>query len=488
MKKILSILGAILGILLVIVLIKGTVSDSRQIIVDKKSQIKVDADLAAKHLSEAIKFKTVSYHDVKAFDKKAFKNLHDYLKKTYPASHAAMKKEVINEMSLLYSWKGSEPEKKPVMLMAHLDVVPVEKGTEKDWRYPAFSGKIAEKHIWGRGAMDIKNSAIAIMESVESLAKSGFKPKRTIYLAFGHDEEVGGMNGNKALAALLKKRGIRFSAVLDEGGSIVYNMIPGVKKPVALIGISEKGYLSLELTATDKGGHSSMPPKHTAVGKLAAAIKALEDDPFPGGISGPAEALFSYVSSEMPFGYRLLFNNMWLFKPLLEVVFSGMPSTSAMIRTTTAATMFEGSQKDNVLPQTAKATINFRIIPGESIKSTINRVRDVIDNPEIKITPLKFSSEPSPVSDPASKEFKVLQKTISTLFPEALVAPYLVLGGTDSRYYTGIADQVLRFCPTRILTKKDLSRMHGTNERISIENFAESVKFFVLYIQEMNEI
>jgi len=488
MKKTALITAGILTALTALLLIRGALFASRQVEPGKMPNLAIDSAAAAQHLAGALRLKTISYSDEKLFDRQAFAALRHYLKKTWPAAHGKLKKEIINEMTLLYKWEGKNKNKKPILLMAHQDVVPVERGTEGDWTYPAYSGKIADGYIWGRGAMDIKNSLVAIMESVEYLVRQGFQPEQTIYLAFGHDEEVGGRRGNQAVAALLKKRGIRLRAVLDEGGSLVYNMVPGVSRPAALVGISEKGYVSLELTVNDPGGHSAMPPKHTAVGKLATAIHLLEREPFDANFSGPARSMFTWLGSDLPFGYRVLFGNTWLFKPLIEMVFSGRPATSAMIRTTTAATMIEGSQKENVLPQSAKATINFRIMPGESVQSTIDHVREVIDNPEISIKPLKTQNEPSPVSDPESPEFAMLQRTISTLFPEALVAPYLVTGGTDSRYYTTVSDQVFRFCPTRIMSKKDLSRMHGTDERISVKNFSESIKFFILYIQGMNSL
>ncbi|MCP4133984.1 MAG: M20 family peptidase [bacterium] len=478
LKKGLKILGVVLVGLLVIMVVKTLLYSSRQISVKEKSTVSVDEQQAALHLSGAVQIRSITDSD-----KKFFYEFHSYLEKTYPQAHSVLKKEIVSELSLIYKWQGSDPGLKPVLLMSHLDVVPVEKGTEKDWKYPAFSGTIAEGFIWGRGTLDIKSGVIGIMEALENLAAKGFTPKRTIYLSFGHDEETGGLAGNKVISALFKSRNIRFSVVLDEGGIIIDKLMPGLDSPVSLVGIVEKGYLTLTFTATGAGGHSSMPPKQTTVGRLAAAIHKLEENPFPADIAGPTESMLRFVGPEMPLSKRFVFANLWFFKPLVLNKLTEKKSTNAIVRTTTAPTMFTGSETENVLPQKAQAVVNFRIFPGETVESVTAYVEKTINDPLISIEAGINRKNPPRVSDVDSKEFKALQKTIAKVFPDTLMAPYLVAGGTDSKYYSEVSDQVFRFIPGR-LTSKDLKRLHGTNERISVTNFGEIVKFYVEFIRD----
>jgi len=485
MKRIAKGLIVVMCILLLIIFTKALLFSSKQVSVKGPENLVVDKFLVARHLAGALACRTISSEDESRLDRGAFLELHRYLERTYPRAHRVMKKEVINGLSLLYTWQGTDPSLKPLLLMSHLDVVPAEKSDGEGWTHPPFSGTVAGGYIWGRGALDVKNGLIGIMEAMEMMAVKGISPARTFYLAFGHDEEVGGDRGNGKIAELLKERGIRLACVIDEGGYIVDGMIPGVSAPVALIGIAEKGYLSVELSAQGAGGHSSMPPENTNVGKVARAVYRLEKNPFPGTLDGPARDMFEFVGPEMPFAYRILFANTWLFKPLIGMVLSGAPSTAAMIRTTTAATMFHAGTMENVLAQKAVATINFRILPGETAGSVIDRVRRVIDDDNVIITELKHSQEPSPVSAVNAGEFTALQRAISAVFPRAIAAPYLVVGATDSRHYSGIADQVYRFLPAR-LGKDDMKRIHGVNERISVDNMAEIPLFILTFIKELD--
>ena len=369
--------------------------------------------------------------------------------------------------------------------MGHGDVVPVEPGTEGDWEHPPFAGRIADGYIWGRGAIDNKSGVLAILEAAERLLEEGYRPSRTIYLPFGMDEEVGGHSGAAKISKLLNSRGVELEYVLDEGGCVVSGVLP-IGAAVALVGIAEKGYVSLELSAKGEGGHSSMPPRRTAVGILSSAIARLQDNPFPGGLSGPTRELFAYLGPEMPFVPRMLFANTWLFGPLIERRLAASPSSDAMLRTTTAPTIFEGSIKDNVLPIRARAVVNFRIFPGETSESVAERVRSLIVDSRVRIT--QFGSvvlDPSPVSPTDSPGFKILERTIRQVFPDAVVAPYLVVGATDSRYYRGLTENVYRFLPLR-LHQDDLSRMHGTNERVSIEGYADGLRFYRQLILNSN--
>lgn len=325
---------------------------------------------------------------------------------------------------------------------------------------------------------------MGVLEAVEYLLKNNFQPDRTVMLAFGHDEETTGQRGAKSISALLEKRNIRPVMAMDEGGVVKMDGIPGFEKPVALIGIGEKGYLSLELTVTGEGGHSSRPPRQTSIGILAAAVIKLEQNPFPARLDAGIEQLFSYVGPDMPFGQRLVFANQWLFGPVIKRILSGSAGGDATQRTTTAPTIIQAGQKDNVLPIDATAVINFRILPGETPQSVTDRVNEVIDDKRVTVknygnAPPMF---PSPLSDPEAVPFGQLSRSVRSVFPEAIVAPYLVVGATDARYYRNICPNVYRFMPVR-MTDETLKMPHGTNERIAVKDYADMVKFYVTLIR-----
>lgn len=455
-------------------------------------EVAVDEAAAADRFAAALRYRTISFPPPAEPDTAEFFGLHRYFEATYPLVHERLVRETVGEpaLSLLYTWEGSDPSKSPVVLMGHQDVVPVIPGTEGDWDHPPFEGELAGGYVWGRGAMDDKASVLSILEAVELLLSQGHRPARTIYLAFGHDEELGGMNGARAIAELLESRGVGdYALVIDEGGAIADGLVPGIEGPVAIVGIGEKGYLSLELTARAEGGHSSTPPSTTAIGILAEAISELEESPFPADLDAGGLLMIETVAPHMPFAQRLLFANRWLFDPIIERFFSRSPETSAMIRTTTAATMISAGVKDNVLPIDANATVNFRILPGETVESVMARVRDVIDDDRIQIAEWEGSGrDPSPLSDPASAAFAVLERTILEINEDpVLVAPYLVMGGTDAKHFADASSNVFRFIPARF-EDGDMGRVHGTNERLRIESYANSIRFFAQLVKNADAL
>ena len=389
---------------------------------------------------------------------------------------------MIGEYSLLYSWQGRDPSRKPILLMSHIDVVLVEPETEDQWTYPPFAGQIADGFIWGRGTLDIKCGALAILEAVEFLLAEGFQPACDIYLALGHDEEVGGANGNGRIAATLEERGVRLRCVLDEGGVIAHDVIPGVKEPVAYVAVAEKGYFGLKLTGKAPGGHSSMPPPQTAVGVVAEAIYKLESNPLPADLGGVTGQMLDYLGPEMPFLQRLVLGNRWLFAPLIKRQFEASPAMNATMRTTTAVTMVGGGVSPNVLPTTAWAVVNFRILPGETSDDVLEHVHTVVNDWRVEYEEHGMKSEPSVVSDTESHDFKTLQRTIGEVSTNVVVTPALAVVTTDSRRYENISENTFRFIPTR-MTSEDLRRPHGINERIGIENYVEMIRFFIQQIR-----
>jgi carboxypeptidase PM20D1 len=457
---------------------------SRQIAVAPLQRIDVDQAEAAERLATAIRFRTISDAEVADRNADQFAGLHAHIAASFPAFHAIARREVIGQSSLLYAWQGSDPKAAPIALLAHQDVVPVAPGTEADWQVPPFDGVVRDGYIWGRGAWDDKGSLFAILEAAESLAKQGFQPKQTIYFAFGHDEEVSGQRGARAIAELLAARGIRLDFVLDEGHMILDGMVPGLSRPAALIGIAEKGYATLVLRATATPGHSSLPPRETAIGLLSAALARLEQHPMPAQLRGALLDMFDTLAPEMDLSNRIVLANLWLFKPLVTYGLSRAPTSDASIRTTTALTMFNAGNKDNVLPGYAQASVNFRLLPGDTEASVIAHVKRTIADDRITIVPAAGNTDPAPVTGTASFAYRALNQTIREVFPDVVVAPGLTIAATDSRNYANVTDKMFRFFPVRARAE-DLSRFHGTNDRISIDNYADIIRFYRRLIENL---
>jgi carboxypeptidase PM20D1 len=437
----------------------------------------------AQRLARAVQFQTISYEDPAQFDDEAFTGLHHYLEAAFPRVHAALTRETIGRYSLLYTWPGQDLALAPVVLAGHLDVVPVEAASESDWTFPPFDGRIDGGFVWGRGSLDDKAAVLGILEAAEALLSVGFCPHRSVLFAFGEDEEVGGLNGAAQLAALLRAQGIQPQYVLDEGLAITDGIVPNVSRPVAMIGIAEKGYLSLELSVEVGGGHSSMPPRETAIGILSAAVVRLEGHPMPARLAGPAAQMMARLAGEMPRAIRLVMANQRLFGPLIVRIMARSPSTAASIQTTTAPTIFQAGVKENVLCSRARAVVNFRLLPGDTIAGVTGRVRKTIADPRVTVAETGvMRSEPSPVSDTASPGFRAIEQAIARVFPGVAVAPGLVLGGTDSRHYAPLGCPCYRFMPLWV-RPEDLGRMHGVNERIAVDHYARAVEFYTELIR-----
>ncbi|MEA3327321.1 MAG: M20 family peptidase [Chloroflexota bacterium] len=483
-------LGALLLFLVGFVILKTILFSPRQSKGKPRDLASVDGQSVAERLGLAVRIPTLSYLEPEKFDRDAFLELHRLLKTLYSQVHAQLKVETVNDLSLLYTWEGRNPELKPIMLISHMDVVPAD---EEGWTYPPFSGEIAEGFVWGRGTLDVKDGVIGILEAVDNLLKEGFQPERTVYLGFGHDEEVSGRHGAVAICDLLKSRGVELGSLLDEGGSVIEGFLPGVETPVAVIGISEKGYLSLRLTVSVEGGHSSMPPQETAIGILSKAIVNLEARPMPPHLE-VVEFLMGYLGSALPFFQRMLFANTWLFGGILKKQLSKSHLLNAAIRTTIAPTIINAGVKDNVLPGKAEAVVNFRLLPGDDLRTVYEMVLERIHDERVVVTPYEGETltggagwDPSPVADSESPYFMALSNLIKAAFPGTLVSPYLVMGGTDARHYAPVTDCALRFSPIH-MTLEDLQRVHGVNERLSFENCARMVAFYIAYIRDLSSL
>jgi carboxypeptidase PM20D1 len=486
MRRALAILAAVLGLLIIVLCVRAASLESRQIRVEPAPSLALDADAMVARLSAGLRFPTISHQDPAQLPAAEFERFHRYLEASFPRLHGALRRELVAGHSLLYTWPGRRPELAPLLLLAHQDVVPVEPGTEERWTHPPFEGRVADGFVWGRGAIDDKGALFAVCEAVEWLIAHGFEPERTLLLAFGHDEEVGG-TGAATTAETLAQRGIRPELVLDEGLAVVEGVVPGLERPLALIGVAEKGYVTVTLTVDTPGGHSSTPPPHTAVGTLATAIHRLERAPMPAGIRGPTADFFAYLAPELPFSYRIPFANVWLFGGVLERALARSRAVNANLRTTTAVTMIQGSVKENVLPARARAGVNFRILPGDTSQDVLEHVRRAIDDPAVELAFAEPPREASPVSPIDGTGFALLQRTIAEVFPDAIVAPGLVLGGTDARNYTSVSEQVFRFNPF-VFSTDDLNRAHGTDERMAVAHYVRGVRWFVRLIENASAV
>jgi carboxypeptidase PM20D1 len=475
-KKILLTIFGLLLVLTTIILFKTFTFNSRQTAVEGVTPLNIEP-VSFNNLSQAIQIQTVSYDNPQQFKPAPFIALRNFLEKNYPLVKAKLSREIVNDYSLLYRWEGRNPALKPVVLLAHQDVVPVEAESLITWTEKPFSGLIKDGFIWGRGSLDDKIAVISIMESVERLLKEGFTPERTIYLAFGHDEEIGGHQGAEKISELLQSRKIKAEFVLDEGLSITEGVIPGLEKPAALIGIAEKGYASVELSVNIRGGHSSLPEKETAIGVLSKAIVRLTKKQFPARISPPVLSFFENIGPEMPFVNKVIFANLWLFKGLLISIFEKSAPGNATLRTTTAPTIFKSGIKDNLLPTEAKAVVNFRILPGETAGDVMAHIRKVVKDSRIQLSTVGATSEATPVSATDSAGYRQIEKTIRQVYPGIIVTPSMVLAGTDSKHYVNISPDIYRFLPIR-LSSTDLSRIHGIDERIKTDNYRECVQFY----------
>ncbi len=449
-------------------------------------QVAVDEAGAVARLAGAIRIQTIS-EPLATPNEAAMAELRSYLEKSFPRVHAAVKREVVNDGNgmgaLLFTWQGSDATLAPLLLMGHMDVVPVDATSLNRWKHAPFSGDVADGYVWGRGASDDKAAVVSVLEAAESLLTQGFTPKRTLIFAFGDDEENDG-HGAEHLAALLQSRGVHPELVMDEGGFVARGIVPGVTGDVALISIAEKGIASVQLQVNAPGGHSSRPPKQTAIGRLSAAMVRLETHQMHARITPPAAQMLDALAPSMKFMERMVVANRWLLGPLLVRTLEQTPSGNALVRTTTALTMMNAGVKDNVLPTQATAVVNFRILPGETVEKVMNHVRTVVGDPEVKVSLYPSASgNPSPVSPTDADGYRLLSKMIGEFFPDAPVTPNLLVARTDSVHYYRLTPNVYRFFPA-VRDEQDVAAVHGINERMSVENYLRAVQFMAAMMQD----
>jgi carboxypeptidase PM20D1 len=434
---------------------------------------------ALEHLSSAIQIPTVSTEVYAETNFQPFDQYLEYLQSTFPLFFKTCELTKIEKYSLLFRWKGTGSDQKPIIFMSHFDVVPVQ---EDQWKYPPFSGAIAEGRVWGRGTLDTKSQHIAYLETAEKLLAQGFTPKRDLYFSIGHDEEVGGMVGAESIVAHLEKTGLRFEGVIDEGGLIVKGAFNGVNSPVAVIGVAEKGRTEYKISVKGSGGHASMPPKLNAFTQVAEFVTRLNKRPLPTRLTPTVLEMLKCLSVEMSPLIRFAVNHSSIFGWLIKRILSQNPTTNAMIRTTFAPTKVQSSDGGNVLPITASVNIDVRILEGDTIASVAEYFKKVAGDIPIEVSTVT-ETEASAVSALRSDFLESIKSSINEFFPDAIVSPYLMVGGTDSRKFVTVADNVYRFAPV-YLEIEDQATLHNTNENIRIASYLKMLDFFESFFQK----
>ena len=427
---------------------------------------------------ELLQIPTVSRTDESEIQWQPFDDFLAALVRLYPRAHETLSREVVDGHSLLYRWPGARGGEDPLVLMAHLDVVPV---VDDEWEHPPFAAEIVgtgpDAAIHARGAIDDKGSLVAILEAVEQLVADGFAPERDVYLSFGHNEETAG-GGARAIVALLRERGVRPGLVLDEGGAVVDGAVPGVSVPTAMVGVAERGVMTVHLTARETGGHASTPPAMPATARLARAIDRLHRHPFPTRIAPPVRAMFATVAPHTPQPFRWIFGHLAVTGPLLAAVLPRLGAeTNAMVRTTAVATELSGAPGENVLATTARASVNIRLLTGDTVAGAAERVRRVIADPELEIE-VRHGSDPSPVSPWRGEPWRRIAGAVRDALGEEIVTtPYIQLGASDSRWFTVIAENVYRFTPFH-LTRAERDGLHSHDERIRVDVWLRGIGFY----------
>lgn len=468
----------IIPVLFIVVIVIRTLKFKPVMIPAMKKKHEIDEQHAIESLSSMLQFKTISNPDQNKVDNEEFVKFRDFLKSRYPQIHEVSTFSLFDRGMLLHI-KG-ESHDKPIVFMSHYDVVPIN-GT---WKGDPFSGKIENAYVYGRGALDTKSSLNAIMEAVEFSLNQGKIFRQDLYLAFGGDEETYGTSQQK-MVKYFQEKGIKPYLVLDEGGAIVSKIFPGVLKKAAVVGIAEKGFMNLKLTAKSSGGHASTPPKNTTLTMLSNAITKLNNHKsFKLKLTPPVRALFEHIAPHSnSFMIRMIFANLWLFLPVVKLIAkSSGGEFLSLFKTTQAFTMASGSEAINVLPAEASIGINYRLRPQESSSDVIKRIKKIINNDQILVE-ANDVSEATTISK-VDEAYQIIEKAISETWPEVVPTPYLMIATSDSRHYHVICEHVYKFSPMDV-SKADLAKIHGVDEDISTENVINGVKFYLNIIDQL---
>jgi carboxypeptidase PM20D1 len=440
----------------------------------------LDRDRAVATLQALVRIPTVSNRDPALVDAGFFDEFLAELARQFPVLHERLELTRVDTHGLLFRWAGAS-DARPVVLMAHLDVVPVDDGAP--WQHPPFGAEIHDGAVWGRGTLDDKGSLVAICEATETLLGQGFTPAQDVWLSFGCNEEVSGTAATLAVAELTR-RGVRPWFVVDEGGAIAAEAFPGVAAPIGVVGVTEKGVTSLELRVDGRGGHASTPAKMGPTARLARAITRLDRSPMPASLPEPTVELLRRMAPHASIALRPLMANAARLRPVLTkaLVVAG-PESAAMTRTTFAVTTLSGSPALNVIASTARAGVNIRIMVGDTVAEVLAHVRKTVSDDQVEIDVIE-RNEPSPVSPIDDDAFRLIESTISEVFPDAVPAPYVMMAATDSRFFTTICDRVYRFAPFR-MTKAQRESIHSYDEHLGVDAYVDGVHWYQRLIERI---
>ncbi|MBR5501913.1 MAG: M20/M25/M40 family metallo-hydrolase [Oscillospiraceae bacterium] len=467
------IILAALCLLVIVLLVRTLMFTPKEGPRSEGEAVKFDKEKAVEHMQEFIRCKTVSYADWSLVDEEQFSRLRALLPQFYPHVFGACTFERVDRTAMLFHWKGKSSDA-PVVLMAHYDVVPAD---EAAWQRPAFEGLVEDGVLWGRGTLDTKVTFCAALEAAEKLIADGFVPQNDIYFSFSGDEEVAG-NGAPAVVELLRSRGITPALVVDEGGAVVQDVFPGVKGRIAVVGIAEKGMMQAQLRLKSNGGHASAPPASSPVGRLAKAVCNIEKHPFPAKLSGATGYMFDTLGRHSGFALRMVFANLWLFAPVIDLLGRKKGGEiNALLRTTCAFTQMQGSDANNVLPPFASVSANLRLNPGETADSAAAYLRSLIKDKDIELVNTG-SMNPSPCSEIDNEGWQKLRTAIEQTWTDAVVSPYLMMACSDSRHFCAISDKVMRFSAME-LSGEERALIHANDERIPLEKIHKAVEFYI---------
>jgi carboxypeptidase PM20D1 len=503
MKKFILILISILILLIIIILIKTFTYPFKKTNTNTSSGWKmIKDDSAIQRLSGGLKIPSVSSGEMGEFNYSTFDTIKAYLKASYPLVYQNTEFAEVNTYGLVFRLKGSNPSLEPILFLSHTDVVPPGEAEVKDksenvfrpddkplpsvsevaedWDFGPFSGAVANGRIYGRGAIDMKGMLFSLMESLNNLIENKNVPQRDIYLAFGFDEEVGGQQGAAKIAEYFKSKNIQFDAVYDEGGLILEKgSVAGINSDIAVIGCAEKGFLSVKIKVKGLGGHASMPSMESAIGKAAVIMQRLEHNQMKPMITPLINEFFINIGGSMSFVKRMAISNQWLLKPVLLSQLTKNNSTNALVRTTTALTMMKGSDAPNVLSPEVEFVVNFRLLPGNTVKDVKAHIAAATKGFDVEIEEIDSVKEASAVSPTHTKAFKLMESAIKVIHPTAVVTPYLTVGATDAYKYQIVSKNIYRFMPIKINDAEKQS-IHSTNEYLSIDNYMKMIHYFEL--------
>ena len=435
--------------------------------------VAVDVDTAVSNLQQLVRCRTVSHNDHSLEDKAEFRKLKELLPKLYPHVFAACEYTEFPEEAVLLRWPG-KAEGDPAVMMSHYDVVPAD---EEKWEKPPFAGILEDGVLWGRGTLDTKVTMASALYAANQLIGEGFVPEHDVYFAFSGGEEVNGQ-GAVRIVDYFEEKGITPAMVVDEGGAVVEGVFPGVKASCAMIGIAEKGMINAKYTVSSAGGHASAPPVKTPVTTLAKACRSVIEHPFKMHITKPAALMFDTLSRHSSFVYKLIFSNLWCFRPVLDLICkSSGGEMNALVRTTTAFTQMQGSSARNVIPTEASLVSNMRLNPSDSVAGAVEYLNKVVNDPDVTISVLE-SNEPSRISTTDCEGWQKLASAVASTWHGCVVTPYLMVQCSDSRHYGRISDKVFRFSAMD-LTKEERGTIHGNNERIRVECLAKASAFYL---------